>query len=284
MKTIIAAVLLCGVASAAMATESPSKSREAFLSAFRWEMNDEGQLGAQPLKKCDQVKCWSVMARREPQFDGSWLMTSLTTEAYFSGAVRRFMCNWGASHPDRAGCDDENGMFWSEELVGNEWRVLKVIAKGWDDPIRNKPLADDFHEVSVDVDGTRVFAPVSLGSNFTFMLLDTGCTSMTVTETAAANLTTSKEAVFDLDEDITFANGATERHKTIRINEVAIGKHVLHDVRAAVTPDGADMLLGFGVLNQISSKFSIDTAEKRLTFEAEADPARPQQPTAQAPH
>ena len=52
---------------------------------------------------------------------------------------------------------------------------------------------------------------------------------------------------------------------TIIIDTVTIGGHVLRDVPAGVTPDGADMVLGLPVLNQIG-RFTIDSVNHKLIF------------------
>jgi predicted aspartyl protease len=49
------------------------------------------------------------------------------------------------------------------------------------------------------------------------------------------------------------------------IGTVTVGGHVLRDVRAGVSPDGAEMLLGLPLLNQIG-RFTIDSANHKLIF------------------
>ena len=51
------------------------------------------------------------------------------------------------------------------------------------------------------------------------------------------------------------------------ISSVTIGGHVVRNVRAGVVRDGADMLLGLGVLVQVSPKFAINVATSTLDFD-----------------
>jgi predicted aspartyl protease len=64
---------------------------------------------------------------------------------------------------------------------------------------------------------------------------------------------------------VTMADGFEREEQTVIIDSVSIGSHVLHSVRGAVTPDGADMLLGRPLLNQIG-RFTIDSANHKLIF------------------
>ena len=41
---------------------------------------------------------------------------------------------------------------------------------------------------------------------------------------------------------------------------------MLHDIYAGVSPNGADMLLGFAVLTQVSGKFAINANTNTLDF------------------
>jgi predicted aspartyl protease len=48
---------------------------------------------------------------------------------------------------------------------------------------------------------------------------------------------------------------------------MTIGGHVLSNVPAAVAPNGAEMLLGFNVLNRVSGEFAINVANSTLDFD-----------------
>ena len=62
---------------------------------------------------------------------------------------------------------------------------------------------------------------------------------------------------------VTALSGGTVQ--TIVINEVRVGSHVVRNVKASVTPNRTDMLLGFSVLKAIGP-FMIDTRTNELIF------------------
>jgi predicted aspartyl protease len=98
------------------------------------------------------------------------------------------------------------------------------------------------------------------------MVIDTGCTDLSITPTIADRLIASGQATYGEDVEYTLAGGSTHTNKTVRIATVAIGGHVLHNAHAGIGPDGAPLLLGFTILQQISPKFSIDTVAGVLIF------------------
>jgi predicted aspartyl protease len=58
------------------------------------------------------------------------------------------------------------------------------------------------------------------------------------------------------------ANGSEREWRTIIVDRVTIGGHVLHSVRAGIIPDRADMLLGLPLLTQIW-RVTIDSANHK---------------------
>ena len=114
-------------------------------------------------------------------------------------------------------------------------------------------------------DGRAVFVDVILGSQPAHMLIDTGATDVTVSESLAQALLSRGEADEGPSAQVQLADGSTTTTRNISVHTFKIGDNVLRDVSAGVTPDGTDMLLGFPVLNQIG-RFTIDTINKRLIF------------------
>jgi clan AA aspartic protease (TIGR02281 family) len=108
---------------------------------------------------------------------------------------------------------------------------------------------------------------VSLGTLPVAMLVDTGATNMTVTQSIAYQLLASGQATRAADSTMTMADGSARQQQAIIINTMTIGGHVLHTVWATVSPNGADMLLGFSILNRVSGKFAINVANSTLDFE-----------------
>ncbi len=114
-------------------------------------------------------------------------------------------------------------------------------------------------------DGRAVFVDVILGSQPAHMLIDTGATDVTVSESLAQELLSRGEADEGPSAQVQLADGTTTTARNIYVHTLRIGDNVLRDIRAGVTPDGTDMLLGFPVLNQIG-RFTIDTVNRRLNF------------------
>jgi clan AA aspartic protease (TIGR02281 family) len=97
------------------------------------------------------------------------------------------------------------------------------------------------------------------------MLIDTGATEMSVTNTLADELLAKGDAEATSDGTYTLANGQTDQARRVVIHKVRVGPHVLNNMVAAVVPDSAAMLLPFPVLNLIG-RFTIDTANNKLIF------------------
>jgi clan AA aspartic protease (TIGR02281 family) len=121
--------------------------------------------------------------------------------------------------------------------------------------------------INFGADGRAAYVDVSLGTVPVRMLIDTGATNVSVTRSIAATLSANNEAVLlPITADIAIADGATIQAQIISIRALTIGRHTLRHVIAGVTPDGADMLLGFPVLNQ-AGRFTIDTKNRLLIFD-----------------
>jgi hypothetical protein len=97
------------------------------------------------------------------------------------------------------------------------------------------------------------------------VLIDTSTTNLTVTEPLAERLLAQGFAREGPGVTVTLADGSERDRRTIIIDTVTIGSHVLRDVHAGVSPDGADMVLGLPVLNQIGH-VTIDIANHKLIF------------------
>ena len=114
--------------------------------------------------------------------------------------------------------------------------------------------------------GSRAYVAVNLGGAQTAtMLIDTGCTDMTVTQSIADILLQSGAASPSAPMTVSFADGSTHLVQQITIHQIEIGGHTLSNVNAGVSPNGADMLLGFPILNKLG-KFTIDTQNNQLVF------------------
>jgi clan AA aspartic protease (TIGR02281 family) len=116
-----------------------------------------------------------------------------------------------------------------------------------------------------DHDGRALYAYIDIGPWPQRVLLDTGATNLTVTEPLAERLLAQGFAHEGPGGTATLADGSEREGRTVIIDSVTIGSHVLRDVRAGVTPDGADMLLGLPLLNQIG-RFTIDSVNHKLIF------------------
>ena len=127
--------------------------------------------------------------------------------------------------------------------------------------------SDAMNSVPIRLDGPRAYVSMAVGIMPITVLVDTGCDDMTVSETIANWLISYNRATNAPDDEVKYADGSIKSGRAITINTVTIAGHELHNIEAGVVPDNADMLLGFSVLSQVSSKFAIDAANSRLVFE-----------------
>ena len=133
-------------------------------------------------------------------------------------------------------------------------------------PSSSLPSPSDSVPIYPSANGRAVYVDVQLGSKPVRMLIDTGATGVTITRSMALALIGDNEAVLlPQTGSARLADGSIREQEYVRIASLIIGGHKLSDVIAGVTPDGADMLLGFPVLNQVG-RFTIDTNSNRLIF------------------
>ena len=99
------------------------------------------------------------------------------------------------------------------------------------------------------------------------MVVDTGATAMTVTETVATSLVDHGQASFTGNvATVTLADNSTRSEREISINSLTVGNHTIQNVIAHVAPDGSEMLLGHLVLARLAPKFGINVATAALEF------------------
>jgi predicted aspartyl protease len=115
--------------------------------------------------------------------------------------------------------------------------------------------------------GKRVMVQVTLGSQPTVMVVDTGASVMLVPAKVAEQLVANGEADYGPDAEVTQANGANVSEQTIRVHSLTIGHHTISNVIGTVAPGDADAvgLLPFPVLNRVG-RFTIDTQNNKLIF------------------
>jgi clan AA aspartic protease (TIGR02281 family) len=128
-----------------------------------------------------------------------------------------------------------------------------------------KPVAKR-SSIPLNVQNDSMMLNVGLGTQTVTMMLDTGATSSVVTEAVANILVRNGHARWTGEEQFSMADGSVRTAQTILISEVRIGSHVVRNMRAAVTSNRTDMLLGFSVLKAIGP-FTIDTRTNELIFE-----------------
>jgi clan AA aspartic protease (TIGR02281 family) len=120
--------------------------------------------------------------------------------------------------------------------------------------------------IPLNVQNDSIMLNVGLGNQTVTMILDTGANSSVVTEAVANVLVRNGHARWTGEEQFSMADGSVRTAQTILISEVRIGSHVVRNIRAAVTSNRTDMLLGFSVLKAIG-RFTIDTSTNELIFE-----------------
>jgi clan AA aspartic protease (TIGR02281 family) len=106
---------------------------------------------------------------------------------------------------------------------------------------------------------------VQVGSQSVRMLVDTGASMMALPASVSERLIAAGEAEYLTETTVTLANGSTIKVPVIKIRRIVIGNHILHDIPAGVSPDGAEALLSFSILNLIGP-FKIDTQARLLVF------------------
>jgi clan AA aspartic protease (TIGR02281 family) len=123
------------------------------------------------------------------------------------------------------------------------------------------------NHVPITINDQRARVSVSVGAVAITMLIDTGATSMVLTQSVADRLVSSGQATEGPPTVVTYADGRTANGRSIDVATVAIGGHVLHHVHAGVENDGAEPLLGFDALSHITGKFAINTTTSTLDLD-----------------
>jgi len=113
--------------------------------------------------------------------------------------------------------------------------------------------------------GKAVFVQVTLGDQPALMQIDTGASTMLVTQSMAERLLSAGEADPGPEATYTMADGRRTNARQIIIHEVRLGSHILANVTAGVGSDSAAALLPFSVLNRVG-RFTIDTTDNKLIF------------------
>jgi predicted aspartyl protease len=115
--------------------------------------------------------------------------------------------------------------------------------------------------------GGEIHVPVALSGYPVTMVVDTGATIMTVSETVANSLVNNGRASFTGNvATVTLADNSTRSEREISINSLTVGNHTIQHVIAHVAPDGSEMLLGHLVLARLAPKFGINVASSTLEF------------------
>jgi hypothetical protein len=147
---------------------------------------------------------------------------------------------------------------------------LPVVAQS---PVISAPATTQFaapqapDRVPFTYAGGEMHVPVALSGYPVTMVVDTGATTMTVTETVANSLVDQGRAAFTGDvATVTLADSSTRREREISINSLTVGNHTIQNVIAHVAPDGSEMLLGHLVLARLAPKFGINVASSSLEF------------------
>jgi clan AA aspartic protease (TIGR02281 family) len=156
-------------------------------------------------------------------------------------------------------------VFDKEGYVRKEWEILPQPETAA--PAQPAPTApkEDVIQLYPAHDGRSLYAYIDIGQWPQRVLIDTGATDLTVTESLAARLLERGVAHEGPGGTVTLADGSIHHERNIIIDDVSIGSHILHNVIAGVTSDDGDMLLGLPLLNTIG-RFTIDTANRRLIF------------------
>jgi clan AA aspartic protease (TIGR02281 family) len=126
------------------------------------------------------------------------------------------------------------------------------------------PPAGHFIAISTTPSGAML-TRVRVGSSYVTALVDTGATVTVVPQTLGQGLLANGDALYLGEDTFTIADGSSRRQTVIRIKTLQLGQIVLHDVKAAIAPYGADVLLGLTALDKLG-RITIDKAGGVLTF------------------
>jgi clan AA aspartic protease (TIGR02281 family) len=135
------------------------------------------------------------------------------------------------------------------------------------EPQVNPPAPVVTNHVPITITDRSARVLVSVGLTAITMLIDTGATSMALTQSVADRLVSSGQATEGPPTVVTYADGRKIDGRSVNVATVTIGGHVLHNVHAGVENDGAEPLLGFDVLSHITGKFAINTTTSTLDLD-----------------
>jgi clan AA aspartic protease (TIGR02281 family) len=178
--------------------------------------------------------------------------------------------NYAAKTRDELAAKMTPGQIAEAQRLARDWKPTTPTAQ----QSPSAPLADprppphavaDAVTLYPDHEGSALYAYIDIGPWTERVLLDTGATNLTVTQPLAERLLAKGFAHEGPWVTTTLADGSEREGRTVIIDSVTIGRHVLRDVRAGVTRDGADMLLGLPLLSRIG-RFTIDSLNHKLIF------------------
>jgi predicted aspartyl protease len=134
-----------------------------------------------------------------------------------------------------------------------------------DPVVTQKPQRDS---VPITLEDRGVILNVGLGTETVSMVLDTGANTSAITETVANNLVNKGPAHWRNSKTYVLADRSETSARSIDIDVIRIGNHIIRNANAGVVADGSHVLLGFPAINQIGP-FTINTRTRELVFEAD---------------
>jgi hypothetical protein len=137
--------------------------------------------------------------------------------------------------------------------------VDERLCSGWTDAVSFRMVNGAIH-VMVEVGSWR------MGMGTEDMILDTGANRSVISVSGARRLIASRFARRGPTVIVRLAGGSTVAQRSIIVDQMRLGVHVLHNVPMNVVPDGVDMLLGLPILTAIG-KLSIDFGQGVLRFD-----------------
>jgi len=164
------------------------------------------------------------------------------------------------------------GMCWKQGHDPNLGQPAEAIDIGTDPaPGVDERMCSGWTDaVSIQIRDGAIHVWVQLGSwrmgiGSEDMILDTGATHSVISVSAARRLVASRFARLGPMVMVRMADGARVAQRSIIVDRMTVGVHVLRNVSMTIVPDGVDMLLGLPALTAIG-KFSIDASQGILRF------------------
>ena len=156
---------------------------------------------------------------------------------------------------------------YNQNNTGQVIDVFNNFISAYGDGNIPSPQVAMTNHVPIAIEDRAAYVKVNIGGVDETMMIDTGASSGSITQSTANWLLGKGQASEGPVTTVTYADGHTAEGRSVVVNDFVIGGHILHNVRFGVEKDGTQPLLGFNTLSQVTGKFAINVASSTLDFE-----------------